>query len=130
MQFSVSQSIQNFQSNLLSASPFYSSTPAKDLINPGFGIQLYSDIVPLHSAIGSHQIEQKVQENAIVEVEKTENQTGSGKSEEELIQFSFQHPKPIKTELLEVHKRGKRRSDKNGEESKQSKKIKHNFQFA
>ena len=130
MQFSVYENIQALKGKLYEQSfPLYSSTPSRDLINPGLSFNLYSDIVPLNQGRDTHN---KVQAkgNEILESQTVENQTGSGLSNEQL-QYSFQHPRPIKTETLFIKKSSTKRQNDSPEdkEFKKSKKMKHKFQF-
>jgi len=130
MQFSVSESINALKGKLyVQPYPFYSSTPSQDLINPGFSLNLYSDIVPLNNGRDS-QYKVVAKGNEILESETVENQTGSGLTNEE-IQHSFQHPRPIKTETLYIKKsQGKRKIESSEQcDVKKPKKIKHKFQF-
>jgi len=139
MDFNVSQSIQSFGGHL-HMTPYvtYSSVPAQNQVNPGINVQLYSDIVPLHSGFQNlhHKNENQSlprtdNSNQDIDIEQTENQTGSGL--DPAIQKSFQNPRPIKTEVLEVfeHKEKtsrKRKKDETKGEPK-SKSVKHKFQL-
>jgi len=128
MQFSVSETIHALKGRLHTQSfPIFSSTPGKELINPGFGFNLYTDIVPLNSGHGGdHKLLAKG--NEILESQSVENQTGSGLTKEE-IQYSFQHP--IKTETLYLKNNPRKRKHESLEDKsiKKSKKPKHKFQF-
>jgi len=130
MQFSVYENIQALKGKLYSQHfPIYSSTPNKNLINPGFGFNLYSDIVPLNNGhVSQNQVHAK--NNEILESQTVENQTGSGLTNEQL-QYSFQHPKPIKIETLHLKKTATKRPKDSAEDnsSKKSKKMRHKFQF-
>jgi len=123
MQFSMSENIHALKGKLHTQSfPILSSTPGKDLINPGFAYNLYTDIVPLNSG---HTTEHKIfaKDNEILESQTVENQTGSGLSKEQ-IQYSFQHPRPIKTETLILNKTATKRqheSEQSFEDNKDNK---------
>jgi len=129
MQFSVSESIHALKGKLYEQSfPLYSSTPADDLVNPGYSFNLYSDIVPVNGHTSPHNVQAKG--NEILTSQSVENQTGSGLTAEQ-IQHSFQHPRPIKTEVLHVKKTPTKRQNQDfeGNGLKKSKKNNHKFQF-
>ena len=97
--------------------PFYTSQPAIDLVNPGVNMQLYSDIVPIFVGSQTHKIEQKVQETQVNDSNGSNLQNGAGMDNEKLIEHSFLHPRPIKTEMIQLLKANplKRKSDQKSE---------------
>lgn len=132
MQFSVSESINSLNGHLYDQSfPNFSSTPAKERINPGLVFQMYTDVVPLHYAndLNLNAVHQKKDtDGEMLQSQQNENQTGSGY--EDLIKHSFQHPRPIQTEVLLPVKKSKRKNDINQDGGAHTgKKIKHKFQF-
>lgn len=121
MNFGVSKTIENYQPQLFhNYFPVLSSEPALNLTNPGISLQLYSEVVPLTSQHAYKRIEQKIEEEN--EALSTPVQDGKGIDEEKL-KKSLLHPRPIKTEILEVFKSEKKRKavDKQGHGSKKLK---------
>ena len=136
MDYSVARSIQNIGGRLYSsARPFQTSTPSLDYINPGLNIQLYQEIVPITSGSVIHSIEQKHEnvEATPKEDHKLHDQTGAGLDNQELIEHSFLHPRPIKTETIQLFKQNKsskRKETTNLKSVPKKKKIAaHKFQF-
>lgn len=144
MNFSLAKGINSLGTHIHnSAINVYLSTPEKDFVNPGFNLHLYSDIVPIGSTAlpGSSMKRAEKEEKSEDLAKKLEIdnplQTGAGK-EDLLIEASFEHPRPIKTEIIDAfHKEvvsktsSKRKNDtiKQNVTGKKSKSIKHNFQL-
>jgi len=134
MNFSVSKTIQNLGTHIFSnSSNIYSSTPALDFVNPGVNIRLYTDVVPIHAGQLTHNIETKVQKDEESETkseirrnEDDENQRGAGiDKEQNAIDYSFLHPRPIKTEVMQtfqMKQSKKRKSEENTEKNETRKK--------
>lgn len=96
-------------------------------------INLYEDIVPIVSGSFPTKIEKKIEDNSDNSMTKevTKGQDGSGF--DKIIEKSFQHPRPIKTEtiVLKTNKRQKEaKSEEEGPPRKERKNVKHKFQFA
>jgi len=104
MNFSLAKTIEAYGGKVHSGYfNLYTSTPSKDLINPGFNLQLYSDVVPLSGGQTQTQYLQEKTEAKSSNDEK-EDKDGFGKEDEKII-HSFEHPRPIKTETIEVVQR-------------------------
>jgi len=116
--------------------PSYSSKPVTDLVNPGLNLCLYSDIVPIFHGEFDYKIKKNVdlgEKDKQNEDEKSQNlniQSGSGINSEDLIDFSFNHPKRIKTETVRLPKQKtiKRQSTSSNEAEEPFKKPKLNGQ--
>lgn len=134
MNFGVAKAVQNLKTKVYSSYPNYTNEPIQDFNNPGVSLKMYRDVVPLNAGYFHSEIKPKVDAEKLVTVKKAEEdvieQEGSGT--DKLIENSFMHPQPIKTEMFElfVNKGAKRKSEKNksSEPTKKSK-INHKFQF-
>jgi len=103
MDFSIAKNLQNLGGHVFSSIPYANSFPSFDLINPGINLQMYQEIAPLSN--GSHiihKIDQNIEDQSDKKQDTEESQEGKGPSlnEEEKIEHSFLHPRPIKTELI------------------------------
>lgn len=104
MNYSLSKTIQAYGGQIRSGNfNLYTSTPSIDLVNPGFNLRLYSDIVPLTAGQTQTEYFKEKIEDKKGNDEKVDKD-GFGK-EEEMIEHSFEHPRPIKTETIEVFQR-------------------------
>ena len=113
--------------------PILSSNPGVDFVNPGVTLKLFEQVVPLgHS---ESKTLQKIHESS-VEAEATKEdlneQKGEGSSNS-LIEHSFLHPRPVKTETIELfnEQTKKRKASQQDKDITRSKvmKMKHKFQF-
>lgn len=132
MNFGVAKAIENLNPRIYSDPvPRLSSEPAIDLNNPGVLLKLYTDIVPI--SVGNiKKLEQKVQKDpdVISDVINAEGheQTGRGVT----LENSFLHPRPVKTEVIELfkNKNKKRKIEvQDDEEKKVKNRLKHKFQL-
>jgi len=134
MDFSLSKNIQNFGNHLYdSGHPFYSNKPSINYINPGLNISLYNDIVPILSGFERHATQPKLEKSDGPNNETKDmmdnNQTGAGE-EDDLIKRSFEHPRPIKTEMITVtNKALKRHLNEPSKTIKKAKQVVHKFQL-
>lgn len=137
MNYGVSKFIDSLHPRIFS-SPFpnYTSEPANDLNSPGVNLRLFSDVVPISSTFQKQQT-LKVPIDADTSLKQDNNQEGSGLDSK--VEHSFLHPRPVKTELIEVFKqtndkkkdkRQLKQPNEKNEDIKPSKKLKlsHKFQ--
>lgn len=104
MNFALAKTIQNLGGHIHHNSfNVYLNTPSTDFINPGFNLQLYTDIVPTNNNIHGREVQkEKATEDELPPIEeKNILQKGSG-NDDELIESSFQHPRPIRTEIIDA----------------------------
>lgn len=138
MDFSVARSLLalggRFYSN---AHCTYSSAPKDDFVNPGINLKLYADVVPINSGHNSldYLIEQKIEKathstEAIKNNDEIDNQKGAGTSVNHDLEQSFMHPRPIKTELVLLEKKSRKRKKEQDQQSEtKPTKVNHKFQF-
>ena len=122
----------SFYTKIYNIGSRYSSTPCNDFTNPGLNVRLYHDIVPIIPGPAVHEIHKKISNEIDEQTRDESNQHGSGIDHQRLIEHSFNHPKPIKTERIEVlrdKKTNKRKLDGQGQTPPKTKKARqHKFQ--
>jgi len=123
MNFGVAKEIENLQPRIFSKSYHdYTSEPARDLNSPGVVLKLYSDVVPIVQNVNTSNVTPKLTDDITTELSE---QSGSGL--EKSVENSFLHPRPIKTETIELLKLGRKRKEPNKEENKKKSKMNHKF---
>jgi len=129
MDFSVAKTIDTYVPTVASNYHFLSDQPSIDNINPGINVQLFSEIVPVPQVTSSslNQIKHEISHPK----DTTNEQSGGGLNTDNFIKESFQHPRPVDTQVIELFHEAKIKKRKaiESEDKPKKKTMKHKFQF-
>lgn len=128
MDYSVAKTIETYSPTVTNDLRFLNDRPSIDFINPGINVQLFSRIVPLPSTRSVNQVKQNI-ENPSLSSDGSE-QSGGGVSTEDVIKHSFQHPRPVKTEILQLFDREATKKRKLNESDNMPRKQKYKHKFS